>query len=192
MCGEHGFFSKISAILAGSSPRVRGTRLRDRPPHPRPGIIPACAGNTGFYRVHTKDVGDHPRVCGEHPGTMVLTWYLRGSSPRVRGTLAEVEVVHDPLGIIPACAGNTRRGMWSGRRCWDHPRVCGEHEREFAVVRFDTGSSPRVRGTRRGRISHHARTGIIPACAGNTRLRSAGRRPGWDHPRVCGEHSCVT
>ena len=31
--------------------------------------------------------------------------------------------------------------------------------------------------------------GIIPAYAGSTRRGARRRSPGWDHPRVCGEHT---
>ena len=51
-----------------------------------------------------------------------------------------------------------------------------------------TGSSPRVRGTRRSMASLPFAVGIIPACAGNTCSPLARLCLGWDHPRVCGEH----
>ena len=69
--------------------------------------------------------------------------------------------------------------------------MCGEH---FCVpfgIFSHMGSSPRVRGTRRVRILIGLRTGIIPACAGNTRSASSPRTAIRDHPRVCGEHKSV-
>ena len=51
-----------------------------------------------------------------------------------------------------------------------------------------TGSSPRARGTRRERDPTVPATRIIPACAGNTTLRSAAINALTDHPRVRGEH----
>ena len=51
------------------------------------------------------------------------------------------------------------------------------------------GSSPRVRGTLRGRRAWRPRAGIIPACAGNTLLAYGLISNLEDHPRVCGEHS---
>ena len=90
-------------------------------------------------------------------------------------------------GIIPAYAGNTSspyrlstawtgssphtRGTrrWSARlrlRCWDHPRIRGEHSRAAG------------RGARCG--------GIIPAYAGNTDVYQAFFTK--DHPRIRGEH----
>ena len=52
---------------------------------------------------------------------------------------------------------------------WDHPRVCGEHCDAF-------GGAVRP-------------PGIIPAYAGNTRIRFQPTPEPWDHPRVCGEHA---
>ena len=51
-----------------------------------------------------------------------------------------------------------------------------------------SGSSPRMRGTRHNRRQGLHQPGIIPAYAGNTRLRRVARVWRRDHPRVCGEH----
>ena len=45
-----------------------------------------------------------------------------------------------------------------------------------------------MRGTRWGGTNVKHVHGIIPAYAGNTRLRPLIRVFPWDHPRVCGEH----
>ena len=52
----------------------------------------------------------------------------------------------------------------------------------------ERGSSPHVRGApyRQSIFCHCA--GIIPACAGSTRLRPATTPRMRDHPRMCGEH----
>ena len=72
------------------------------------------------------------------------------------------------IGIIPACAGNTK-WIEANPEAWQ-------------------GSSPRVRGTQALVHAVDALLGIIPACAGNTPRRNSRRRSSWDHPRVCGEH----
>ena len=153
-------------------------------------------------------LGDHPRVCGEHfvPTIMgsvslgssrvcgehrTLTdengepW---GSSPRMRGTHQIRDVSADIHGIIPAYAGNTRAFRRSWLLPWDHPRVCGEHDRCRRDKCVQRGSSPRMRGTRFGRAGRYARHGIIPAYAGNTQHASPRLTYPGDHPRVCGEH----
>ena len=50
------------------------------------------------------------------------------------------------------------------------------------------GSSPRMRGTPPAERVVAARSGIIPAYAGNTPRSAYSTAHGWDHPRVCGEH----
>ena len=50
------------------------------------------------------------------------------------------------------------------------------------------GSSPRMRGTPCTCTTGSPHIGIIPAYAGNTRLRLRCGASPWDHPRVCGEH----
>ena len=112
------------------------------------GIIPAHAGNT-------KDIS------GYMGGG-------QGSSPRMRGTLAEFRGAVDVVGIIPAHAGNTLRRGGILRRSWDHPRACGEHLLRLIQQVANEGSSPRMRGTRLNRLTSTRGYGIIPAHAGNT------------------------
>ena len=75
---------------------------------------------------------------------------------------------------------------------WDHPRMCGEHLRRSTGIVRTLGSSPHVRGTRSGEAPHESPNGIIPACAGNTRITSAMTSKTRDHPRMCGEHKGAT
>ena len=94
-----------------------------------------------------------------------------GSSPRLRGTLMDRVYVNGVAGIIPALAGNICR-IWVRRaRTRDHPRACGEHVAILTKSTYFPGSSPRLRGT----LQHGSRTttqhGIIPALAGNIRIR---------------------
>ena len=148
---------------------MRGTPCPCPCPVKIPGIIPACAGNTSVSSPTRTSRWDHPRVCGEHAAAVESAVKDKGSSPRVRGTLVFRLRLHLPLGIIPACAGNTLSVMAA----------------RFAL----RGSSPRVRGTRRNHRQEWHVYGIIPACAGNTVLSEFVPTSGGDHPRVCGEHS---
>ena len=120
-----------------------------------PRIIPAYAGNTVFVIFAPLNMGDHPRVCGEHCG--VLPVGLVGP------------------GIIPAYAGNTKESLPLSDLTRDHPRVCGEHEPHLADRASHGGSSPRMRGTLYFDFAQGDAPGIIPAYAGNTcrRLRAA-------------------
>ena len=189
MCGEHPGSGTTSSRREGSSPRVRGTPGVPSADCTARGIIPACAGNTLRDLCQPSTKRDHPRVCGEHPPFLRKIASSPGSSPRVRGTRGRVRGGRGARGIIPACAGNTRQASRPILRDRDHPRVCGEHS--FALgLRFDAlGSSPRVRGTPTIGAEPQHLSGIIPACAGNTRGCSGRRSRSRDHPRVCGEHS---
>ena len=92
------------------------------------------------------------------------------------------------MGIIPAYAGNTKDYREHAPHVWDHPRVCGEHHMTSIMVHLNWGSSPRMRGTHAKNVADAAKTGIIPAYAGNTYYVTLPRLIVWDHPRVCGEH----
>ena len=191
VCGEHPVHRRGILFFRGSSPRVRGTQQTIGHDHHHARIIPACAGNTWFSGMCISGGGDHPRVCGEHVGGDAEHGGGLGSSPRVRGTPEHFAGGHYRERIIPACAGNTTSSRMTIRPVGDHPRVCGEHDDGHLGHRPVEGSSPRVRGTRRGGQRHQEGTGIIPTCAGNTEptWNSIGKKR--DHPRVCGEHRVV-
>ena len=71
-------------------------------------FIPACAGNGAWSWACPPPSSVHPRVCGERVFRLAR-WRLRvGSSPRVRGTVADQPSVRDAIRFIPACAGNGR------------------------------------------------------------------------------------
>ena len=152
------------------------------------GIIPAYAGNTECAALTIEEVRDHPRVCGEHTGAGAANVTVKGSSPRMRGTLLAAFLAVSRTGIIPAYAGNTvcavRRVI--GRE--DHPRVCGEHEILSRCCQKPLGSSPRMRGTPHPVRRGGGALGIIPAYAGNTSYWIFDAAATRDHPRVCGEH----
>ena len=149
---------------------MRGTPSGAATPTPKPGIIPAHAGNTDHDRVSAYRMGDHPRACGEHPSIVHALVKLPGSSPRMRGTLGWLAEEAVRLGIIPAHAGNTSAydAMYSESR--DHPRACGEHKFPDDIARDSWGSSPRMRGTLCAWLRELLSGGIIPAHAGNTGL----------------------
>ena len=107
-CGEHAIFFRMSAARWGSSPRMRGTQGHETAYDREDGIIPAHAGNTILLEPTWGMVWDHPRACGEHYRRHAMTFWFRGSSPRMRGTLCLVLFLGVSSGIIPAHAGNTR------------------------------------------------------------------------------------
>ena len=188
MRGEHVRTAWRRLGNRGSSPHARGTprgRLESRGPV---GIIPACAGNTRWASGIPRRCRDHPRMRGEHKFEACVRIGVEGSSPHARGTRPPVRVSIRPLGIIPACAGNTVRWRVRHVGLQDHPRMRGEH---FNAVRSATspqGSSPHARGTPQQRLRVGFGAGIIPACAGNTSRIVRSLLGIWDHPRMRGEH----
>ena len=153
------------------------------------GIIPACAGNTSRPNAEPESWRDHPRVCGEHDTRGIRRLHNSGSSPRVRGTrCAPSKPVH-LTGIIPACAGNTKRTRPWPAEAGIIPACAGNTGSSLVRWVRSSGSSPRVRGTLRDGLGSCLHAGIIPACAGNTRTPRGFRTGRRDHPRVCGEHS---
>ena len=188
VCGEHRNGRHHRHVHRGSSPRMRGTRLKGSYHMPTFGIIPAYAGNTCPKLAASMLHRDHPRVCGEHTASTQVLRRSLGSSPRMRGTLLRVRAERQSTGIIPAYAGNTRISQLQGMTTRDHPRVCGEHLTENEAHREGEGSSPRMRGTLAVVFNYDGYMGIIPAYAGNTHTQVGTIRHTRDHPRVCGEH----
>ena len=149
-------------------------------------LIPACAGQTLSVRPCRCWHGAHPRVCGADWHVEVVASRAGGSSPRVRGRRVCRSSSSHRSGLIPACAGQTRDGAEPDRAGGAHPRVCGA-DNWFTKSRCRSmGSSPRVRG--RHAIWHYyfVSHGLIPACAGQTHLRSRSSSALRAHPRVCG------
>ena len=110
-----------------------------------------------------------------------------GSSPRVRGTVWQRSWHGCGLRFIPACAGNSVHTAAGNNKRSVHPRVCGEQSIGRNLTLWNSGSSPRVRGTGQTRSSTMTLFRFIPACAGN---RGQRRRTFYRcavHPRVCGE-----
>ena len=125
---------------------------------------------------------------GEHRINYASTMTCRGSSPHARGTPSGNSAPIFTVGIIPACAGNTRCKPKPLKFQRDHPRMRGEHRPATVRPPAIEGSSPHARGTPRVN-PHGAQTpGIIPACAGNTLCTVEAGASHGDHPRMRGEH----
>ena len=82
-------------LLPGLSPRMRGSRPTTSSAAPRPGSIPAHAGEP-FRAVGSKEVGKvYPRACGGAATSTLLFRGHVGLSPRMRGSL--FRPAHSPL-----------------------------------------------------------------------------------------------
>ena len=77
---------------------------------------------------------------------VALIFWVRGSSPRMRGAHRWRPLGGITSGIIPADAGST--GSMNSRQTnvRDHPRGCGEHHEVLITDVDPSGSSPRMRG----------------------------------------------
>ena len=91
--------------------------------------------------------------------------------------------------IIPALAGNTRNGWRPRTPESDHPRSRGEYFGSRPLCRLPAGSSPLSRGILSCPPLLSLQLRIIPALAGNTRLRLLPLGPRRDHPRSRGEYA---
>ena len=175
-------------MVEGSSPPVRGALQRCTKHTSQFGLIPARAGSTHNDKESNPADRAHPRPCGEHFLTHIVSNAAEGSSPPVRGAHSGFTSSSAAGGLIPARAGSTPQACRPSVGARAHPRPCGEHTPSAHCVEGVLGSSPPVRGAREvDRFRVHP-NGLIPARAGST-----GGVPGWvrrsgAHPRPCGEH----
>ena len=154
-------------------------------PHQR--FIPAPAGNSCKLVAGALANPVHPRACGEQISIRIQSSPIRGSSPRLRGTVRRHGAVFAGCRFIPAPAGNSSARQSHIRLCPVHPRACGEQQQRSLLNGSSPGSSPRLRGTERYSPDPPAGRRFIPAPAGNrnpVRYRPEG---GAVHPRACGE-----
>ena len=210
-CGANQMMSANHHATSGSSPRVRGKHQIAHHVTARHRIIPARAGQTRMPKPTRRTIPDHPRACGANSSLAVLSCKAVGSSPRVRGkpggtcspcqfpgSSPRVRGKHDcqtsrrsGYRIIPARAGQTRRGVRVSSTSPDHPRACGANSCSLSRLSSTSGSSPRVRGKLRSRYRHAICYRIIPARAGQTLAGSEGGTTASDHPRACGANAIV-
>ena len=147
-CGELLVALASTHARAGSSPRMRGTLHPSVCPASDTRIIPAHAGNSCRGVVSDAYRSDHPRACGELVNLRVDGKSKVGSSPRMRGTRSCTASGRQPCRIIPAHAGNSPADCQELLRLPDHPRACGELVDTGSAWLTESGSSPRMRGTR--------------------------------------------
>ena len=155
-------------------------------------ITPACAGTTSHDCRHNQAGKDHPRVCGNHKSGLSAVHPRPGSPPRVREPHERSILRKYEQRITPACAGTTPSRRTARKTCWDHPRVCGNHQiwgRQPYLLR---GSPPRVREPQVRPEVAFDYLGITPACAGTTNRGHSTDRGHEDHPRVCGNHARIS
>ena len=172
----------------GSSPLTRGKRQRHRGRNQGDGLIPAHAGKT---RARARGFGRrwaHPRSRGENPKRSASKAGRCGSSPLTRGKHGADESLPEPVGLIPAHAGKTRRGHRVASQGRAHPRSRGENPPQHERCRTTLGSSPLTRGKLARGLAGGRGCRLIPAHAGKTSTRRAARSSSAAHPRSRGEN----
>ena len=146
ICGEKRIKNRDRGQYRGSPPHMQGKVGTNGGCNQIVGITPAYAGKRFSCKSGEKQVGDHPRVCGEKGTWLNPASLFRGSPPRMRGKVAALHLGDGEDGITPAYAGKRAHGCICERYSWDHPRVCGEKCGTLSGSRCRTGSPPRMRG----------------------------------------------
>ncbi len=188
MRGKHRTWDGVMSYIDGSSPHARETLPHAAARQLRCRLIPACAGNTWPAPTRRTTRTAHPRMRGKHVVEYSQTPGRCGSSPHARETQRAADGFLVGIRLIPACAGNTAISSWSRAAASAHPRMRGKHRRLPNSGISMTGSSPHARETRDdGQHALFIRR-LIPACAGNTSLRSTSRSASAAHPRMRGKH----
>ena len=187
VCGEKYSLALFLGLHRGSPPRMRG-KVDVFFTFVIPGrITPAYAGKRISLHTVCRCLWDHPRVCGEKVTDFHLFWHFGGSPPRMRGKeTGKTRRVQWP-GITPAYAGKSRCHRTHCAGLWDHPRVCGEKQKNCPLVSVIWGSPPRMRGKAVRPAKPAKGPGITPAYAGKSLFQPTVFLRARDHPRVCGE-----
>ena len=134
-CGANPVLGDFRGRDDGSSPRMRGKRTEEWGRHRSRRIIPAHAGQTTAATPRSRAFPDHPRACG--------------ANGLHRASQLRVQIRR----IIPAHAGQTPSRRPSTGPAPDHPRACGANYANHFVSCTISGSSPRMRGKRAGRLA---------------------------------------
>ena len=186
VCGGTHKQSPLPHQGSGLSPRVRGNLAHPDRIIKIPRSIPACAGEPQWRKWRKSRKTVYPRVCGGTCLTLTISPVRPGLSPRVRGNRGGKGHGDDPLGSIPACAGEPRPFPMSRLRSPVYPRVCGGTNDVEPDLFFVVGLSPRVRGNRLEDAKQVQAEGSIPACAGEPCASGRAPRLPRVYPRVCG------
>lgn len=110
---------------------------------------------------------NHPRIRGEYLATGSTTCITMGSPPHAQGMLTlllGLEMISGSpphMRGIPACLNSLN--LYG-----DHPRMRGEYSSDNVRKALDNGSPPHARGILSSLNLHQCKSGIAPACAGNT------------------------
>ena len=187
-CGEQGAGPSRHSSIAGSSPRLRGTRRRTDTAVLIGRFIPTPVGNTILINLVYIASTVHPHARGKHLELGGGRDGLVGSSPRPRGTQVAGAGQAEQQRFIPTPVGNTGLAISLAsspavhpHACGEHvarsrlscsmpvhPHACGEHAIDAEHIEWPSGSSPRLWGTRPMSEIIALNIRFIPTPVGNT------------------------
>ena len=184
--GGTGAMSTASDGSAGVSPRERGNPQPPPPVSPRPGCIPARAGEPCRRSGLSFRMRVYPRASGGTNSRRRFSARTVGVSPRERGNLVEELVVTRDRRCIPARAGEPAGLIIRGSCDGVYPRASGGTCGRRFRCGLPTGVSPRERGNRLrpGGFSFSSR--CIPARAGEPPRGPSCALAGRVYPRASG------
>jgi len=128
-------------------------------------------------------------VCGERPGKFRRVSLFIGSAPRVWGTRSNRRNDGGQSRFSPTCVGNATLIFAGNIINAVQPHVCGERIRLMCLRRRNTGSAPRVWGTRLEHVVKVQTFRFSPTCVGNAITSRASPEPASVQPHVCGERA---
>ena len=146
-------------------------------------------GNTSLLSVRSRCLSVHPRGYGEHVTVDEESGGVSGSSPWIRGTLHNVQLVGGLNRFIPVDTGNTLLAAPRSKDQPVHPRGYGEHTASQWLYGAAAGSSPWIRGTLRLICFAPCHRRFIPVDTGNTSFVRYFSATLTVHPRGYGEHN---
>ena len=146
LCGEKFCPVTTLRLIIGSPPPMRGKESKVQKSDGIRRITPAYAGKRFFRCSAMHHRRDHPRLCGEKVGYLLIADIHRGSPPPMRGKGRLRFSGFGASGITPAYAGKSTSFRQLPYSCQDHPRLCGEKFSNFHSLEFAPGSPPPMRG----------------------------------------------
>ena len=165
-CGGTSVKRRITLVVVGLSPRLRGNDLSRSFTRDGTGSIPALAGERICGKLRIPGNRVYPRACGGTSSRMGFFSTRVGLSPRLRGNESHRGIMSVCGGSIPALAGERPSSKFAPLCQRVYPRACG--------------------GTTRRDRDHKAARGLSPRLRGNAFARRRASRIGWVYPRACG------
>ena len=126
LCGEKCTRTERKLLPAGSPPPMRGKAVNAHVTFLHVGITPAYAGKSTRKPPRRRAFRDHPRLCGEKKGSLIVINFNTGSPPPMRGKGGVKVLSATERRITPAYAGKRSAGLVTRGVAEDHPRLCGE------------------------------------------------------------------